>query len=158
VVGVDTHDPGAIVTLLATHLRDCNGEGLRGHACASATGPIAKIPRGDGDGFCLAAPLMSHGLRLCRLVRLQDETWRASTASSATLTLDLRADVHLWQQRIGGLYPPMSIMQFRDEAQPGGEKPGTRRLGCSIHYCQGGSRRIRFAGRAETLKGAIEGR
>jgi hypothetical protein len=70
VVEVDTHDPSAIAALLAKHLGDCDGEGLQGHACASATGPIAKMPRGDGDGFCLAAPLMSHGLRLCWLVRL----------------------------------------------------------------------------------------
>lgn len=34
---------------------------------------------GDGDEFCLATPLMSHGLRL------QDETGRASASLSAAL-------------------------------------------------------------------------
>ena len=63
-VRVDTHDPSAAITLLAKHVRDCNGEGLHGHACEYATGPIAKMPCNNSNGFCLAAPLLSHRLLL----------------------------------------------------------------------------------------------
>jgi hypothetical protein len=49
--------PVRLLHSLAKHLGDCDGEGLRGHACDYATRPMAKMPRSDGDGFCLAAPL-----------------------------------------------------------------------------------------------------
>jgi hypothetical protein len=59
-VGADTHDPGAIATLLAKHLGDCDGNSLRGYACDNATRPIAKMPLIDNKGFCIAT---LHGLR-----------------------------------------------------------------------------------------------
>jgi hypothetical protein len=73
VVRVDTHDPSAVVTLLAKHVGDCDIEGLRGHACEYATRPMAK---------CLAATATDSALlrHCCRtgyavpVVRLQDET------------------------------------------------------------------------------------
>jgi hypothetical protein len=37
-----------------------------------------------------------------------------------------------WQQRIGGLLPPILIKQFRNKAQSGGKNRSTRSLGCSI--------------------------
>jgi hypothetical protein len=63
VVRVDTHNPSAVVTLLAKHSRDCDGEGLRDHACEYATRLMVKMPCSDSDGFCLAALLLLHGLR-----------------------------------------------------------------------------------------------
>jgi hypothetical protein len=48
VVRVDTHDPSAVVTHLAKHVGNCDGEGLRSHTCEYATRPIAKMPRSDG--------------------------------------------------------------------------------------------------------------
>jgi hypothetical protein len=60
---VDTHDPSAVVTLLAKHVRDCNREGIRGYVCEYAIRPIAKMPCSDSDGFYLATPLLLHGLR-----------------------------------------------------------------------------------------------
>lgn len=69
----------AVVTPLAKHVRDCDSEGLRGHACEYATMPIAKMPCSDGDGFCLVASLAVALVTLCLSVRLLDETSCAST-------------------------------------------------------------------------------
>jgi hypothetical protein len=60
---VDAHDPSAVVTLLAKHVGDCDGEGLQGHACEYARRLMVKMPCSNGDRFCLAAPLLSHRLR-----------------------------------------------------------------------------------------------
>jgi hypothetical protein len=63
---VDTHDPSAVVTLLAKHVGDCDSKGLQGYACEYTTKLIAKMPYSDsdgdsdGDGFCLATPQMSY--------------------------------------------------------------------------------------------------
>ena len=66
VVGADTHDPSAVATLLAKHLGDCDGEGLRGHACDYTTRPMAKMSHSDGNGFCLAAPLAVARVTPCQ--------------------------------------------------------------------------------------------
>jgi hypothetical protein len=61
VVKVDTHDPSAVVTLLAKHLGDyIRRKGLQGHACEYATRPITK---------CLAATATDSALlrRCCRI-------------------------------------------------------------------------------------------
>jgi hypothetical protein len=63
VVRVDTHDPSAVVTLLARHVKDCNNKGLQGHARKYTTRLIARVPYGDNNGFCLAALLLSYKLR-----------------------------------------------------------------------------------------------
>jgi hypothetical protein len=64
-------------------LGNYNGEGLRSHAYGYATRPIAEMPRIDGDGFCLAAPLAVSQITPCRLVRMLDGTKYASATSSA---------------------------------------------------------------------------
>jgi hypothetical protein len=55
-------DPCVVVTLLAKHLRDYDAK-VYEDACEYATRPMAKMPCSDGDGFRLAAPLLSHRLR-----------------------------------------------------------------------------------------------
>jgi hypothetical protein len=46
---------------------------------------MAKMPRSDGDGFCLDAPLAVAQVTPCPSVRLQDETRCMATASSAAI-------------------------------------------------------------------------
>jgi hypothetical protein len=53
VVRVDTHNLSVVVTFLARHVGDCDGEGLRGHTSEYATRPMAKMSCSNGDGFCL---------------------------------------------------------------------------------------------------------
>jgi hypothetical protein len=82
VISVDTHDPSTVVTLLAKHVGDCDGEGLRGQACEYATRLMAKMPCSDGDGFCLAALLLSHGLR-----RAGESAYRMRLGCTSTVSL-----------------------------------------------------------------------
>ena len=95
VVRVNMHNPSVVVTLLAKHVGDCDSEGLQGHACEYATRPIAKMPRSDGDGFCLAAPLLSHRLRCADESAYRLRLGCTSTVSSAALISDVRANIHL---------------------------------------------------------------
>jgi hypothetical protein len=85
VVGADSHDPSAVAALLAKHLGDCGGEGLRGHACDYATKPIVKMPCNDSNRFRLAAPLAVAQVTPYRLVHLRDETRCMSIVSPAAL-------------------------------------------------------------------------
>jgi hypothetical protein len=78
---VDTRDPSVYIALLAKYLGDCDGEGLQGYACEYATRPMAKMPYSDGDGFCLAALLLSHGLR-----RVGKSAYRMRLGCSSTVS------------------------------------------------------------------------
>jgi hypothetical protein len=73
VVGADMHDPSTVAILLAKRLGDCDGEGLRGHACDYTTRPMAEMPRSDGSRFCLAALLVVVQVTPCRLSSLVKE-------------------------------------------------------------------------------------
>jgi hypothetical protein len=57
VIGVDTHDPSAVVALLAKHVRDYNSKGLQGHACEYTTRTMAKMLYSNINGLCLTVPL-----------------------------------------------------------------------------------------------------
>jgi hypothetical protein len=55
------HDSSATVILFAKQVGSRDSKGLRGYACDYATRLIARVPRGDGDGFCRATTLLSTG-------------------------------------------------------------------------------------------------
>jgi hypothetical protein len=54
---LDTHDLSAVVILFAKHIRDCDSEGLQGHACEYATRLMAKMPYSNSNKFYLATQL-----------------------------------------------------------------------------------------------------
>ncbi len=53
-----TRHPCAITTTLGQRLRHYDCEGLRDNAFSYAAYPIAEMPHGRRDAFCLAAPLV----------------------------------------------------------------------------------------------------
>ena len=71
---------------------------------AYATRPIKKMPHSDGDGFCLAAPLVVSWVTACRAIRVRDGRWLASAVSSALLMLGIE-----------GRDPLVSIEQFSEK-------------------------------------------